>query len=123
MPRSERLHDCTDVTLAWEDYQRIKAHKVILIKQITMQNMSKYYGYGFCKLKEQFKKIHVKDECPKGNICPEIETCKLRHQKICQRMVLYDYCRLGVKCEYKHQLREDFNHKDTSEDIKKIKKS
>ena len=36
-------------------------------------------------------------------------------------MVLYGYCRLGVKCEYKNQLSEDSNHKDTTDDIKNIK--
>ena len=31
------------------------------------------------------------------------------------------FCRLGVECAYKHQLKEDCNHKDISEDIKNLK--
>ena len=40
---------------------------------------------------------------------------------MCWRMILYGCCRLGLKCEYKHQLREDYNHIDTTEDIKNIR--
>ena len=31
------------------------------------------------------------------------------------------YCRLGVKCAYKHQLKDDPNHEVINEDIKNLK--
>ena len=36
-------------------------------------------------------------------------------------MKFYGYCRLGVKCAYKHQLKENPQHEDTNENIKNIK--
>ena len=119
MSKSEIQDNFTDVTLALEDYQQSSAHKVILIPH--MENICEYYSCGYCKYKEQCKKNHVKEECDNGINCHEKETCKLRHPKICKRMINYGYCRYGVKCAYKHNHIKNSYGEDAIEDIKNIK--
>ena len=36
-------------------------------------------------------------------------------------MIIDGYCRYGVKCAYKHHLRNESHRENTNEDIKKIK--
>ena len=86
-----------------------------------MVDVRKYHKLGYCKYADQCEKYHVQGECKDGNICPRIESCNLRHPKMCKRMATEGYCRLELKCAYKHGPKFNQHNDNTSEDIKNVK--
>ena len=86
-----------------------------------MDNVCKPHKFGYCKYIDQCERYHVQGECKDGNTCPKIQSCNLRHPKMCKRMAMEGYCRLESKCAYKHGPRINQHNHETSEDIKNIK--
>ena len=80
-----------------------------------MENTCKHFKFGYCKFKELWEKNHVKEECAKGNIWPEIASYKLRQLKTCKKMIMDSHWRLRVKFAYKHNLIKYSNHEDTND--------
>ena len=87
----------TDVTLASDDKKLNLFNKVILITHFTMVYVCKYHKIGYCKYADQCEKYHVQGKCKDGNICPKVESCNLRHPKMCKRMFIEQCWRIQVK--------------------------
>ena len=58
-----------------------------------MQVVCKYNKFGYCKYNNQCENIHIKGECKVGRTCQKIQSYKLRHPKMCERMALEGFCR------------------------------
>ena len=89
-----------------------------------MDNICKHNKFGYCKFKESCKKHHVIEECTNGMTCRELISCQLRHPKMCRRLAMEGYCRLGKECAYNHRLLLKSNNEDTEllhESIKNMK--
>ena len=89
-----------------------------------MEEICRYHKYGYCKFKESCTSYHAERECENGYNCPNIKACRLRHPKMCKKMVLEGHCRLGVRCAYRHKPRLISHHEDTKtlhEDMKTMK--
>ena len=89
-----------------------------------MDSSCQFFKFGYCKLKDDCEKNHVKEECRDGLQCKAIKTCSLRHPKMCKRVVLEGLCRYGEGCAYNHKrslhgLR--INDDAIQEDINKLK--
>ena len=54
-------------------------------------------------MKKNCEKEHVKEECLEGSYCKSIQTCVLRHPKMCKRIVTEGLCQFGNKCAYNHR--------------------
>ena len=89
-----------------------------------MENICKFYKFGYCKLRDQCEKNHVKEECKDGSHCKAIKICVLRHPKMCKRFVFEGICGFGDMCSYNHKkvLNQHGSDKDElKEDIKNLK--
>ena len=88
-----------------------------------MEGLCQFHKYGFCKLKDECPNLHVKEECTNGLFCKTIQSCALRHPKMCRRMVLEGLCQFKDKCAYKHKktMNSQSVDNDVHEDVKKLK--
>ena len=68
-----------------------------------MNNMCKFYKFCYCKMKENCEKEHVKEECLEGSFYKSIQTCVLRHTKMCNKIGIEGLCQFGNKCAYNHR--------------------
>ena len=46
-----------------------------------MDSACQFFKLGYCKLKDDCDKVHVKEECKDRLQCKVIKTCSLRHPK------------------------------------------
>ena len=90
-----------------------------------MNNICNFHKFGYCKLKDKCEKEHVKGECSEGSYCKSIQTCALRHPKMCKRIVMEGLCQFGHKCAYNHRKRTNnpqLIHTDAvNDDVQKLK--
>ena len=87
-----------------EDCQQVEGHRVVLTSDWwKMENICKFYKFGYCKLRDQCEKNHVKEECKDGSHCKAIKICVLRHPKMCKRFVFEGICGFGDMCSYNHK--------------------
>ena len=49
-----------------------------------MNNICKFHKFGYCKLKYKCGKGHVNIECLEGSHYKDVQTCALRHPKMCK---------------------------------------
>ena len=57
-----------------EDHQQIKGCTVVFTTdKIKMEYICKFYKFGYCKMKEQCWKYHIKEECKDGTHCKTIK--------------------------------------------------
>ena len=64
-----------------------------------------FFRVGYCKYKTMCKLLHVKEECMSENCSSE--SCVKRHRKPCFYWKKFGNCKIGNKCEYKHDKRDD----------------
>ena len=65
--------------------------------------LGQYWKFGFCKFKDDCKKIHVKAECKDLSNCQQIKSCRKIHLKQCKLFKSGDSCRFKKGCAYNHQ--------------------
>ena len=78
----------------------------------------------YCMLKEKCEKEHLKEECSEGSYCESIQTCALRHPKMCKRIVMEGLCHFGNKCAYNHKRiyhSQSIHADDVHSDLQKLK--
>ena len=62
----------------------------------------KYNQTGFCKYKDQCKKIHDYQKCENPTSCKRKE-CSKRHPKPCKHYIKEEGCRFKEDCAYSHE--------------------
>ena len=77
---------------------------------MTMENVCLFNKYGFCKFRENCRKIHYEETC---NIesC-ETNSCAKRHPTKCRYFNLYNRCKFGTFCLFSHEaadLKTNYN--------------
>ena len=89
-----------------------------------MDSSCQFHKFGYCKLKDNCERVHVREECTDGLHFQSIKTCSLRHPKKCRRIVLEGLCGFGKKCAYNHKRRshgQSVNDDDIREEVHKLK--
>ena len=69
------------------------------------KSVGQFFRVGYCKYKTMCKLLHVKEECMSENCSSE--SCVKRHRKPCFYWKKFGNCKIGNKCEYKHDKRDD----------------
>ena len=73
--------------------------------QIEPRNMEDkvclYEKYGFCKHRQECKRIHYSEECKDQGTCKDKRSCAKRHPKSCSKFAS-GQCRFQTECAYKH---------------------
>ena len=67
---------------------------------MTHQNVCRYYKFGFCKYKDNCRKMHIHEKCE--NRCCEIKNCPLRHPRKCSFYRDFKRCKFNEWCKYDH---------------------
>ena len=67
---------------------------------MTHQNVCKYYKFGFCKYKDNCRKMHIHEKCE--NRSCEIKNCTLRHPRKCSFYRDFKRCKFNEWCKYDH---------------------
>ena len=89
-----------------------------------MDSACPFFKFGYCKLKDDCARVHVKEECKDGLQCKVIKTCFLRHPKMCKRIVLEGICGYKERCAYNHKIGFHVNNVNDGaiqEDVNNLK--
>ena len=82
-------------------------------------NICNHHKYGFCKFSDRCRKKHIDEICLENNC--EIKMCLKRHPRPCKFFDLYQKCKFGTFCAFKHcesiQAKELKNLKSKVEDL------
>ena len=72
------------------------------------QQICLHHKYGFCKFSQYCRKLHIHEICLETHC--ESQNCPKRHPKLCRFYSLYQRCKFGDYCAFKHsenqQVRE-----------------
>ena len=66
----------------------------------TESSVCQYFKYGYCRYRENCRHQHVHETC-ENNDC-NISTCNRRHPLPCKYFSVYQRCKFGEFCIYKH---------------------
>ena len=78
-----------------------------------------YSTLGFCKFKDNCKRIHYREKCEDSALSQGTKVCHKRHPKACKRHQTLKGCQFGSDCAYEHRESETFKA-PTNELEKKI---
>ena len=67
---------------------------------MAARNVCRYFKFGHCKYSERCRFMHIKQICEKENC--EIQSCNLRHPRICKFYRDYNRCKFSEWCSFKH---------------------
>ena len=67
---------------------------------MAVENICKFFKFGYCKFKSNCKNKHVEEICSEKK-CNQIE-CDKRHPRVCKYYVIHGDCKLGSNCAYAH---------------------
>ena len=84
-----------------------------------MENVCRFSKFGYCKYKENCRKIHFNEICKETRCATK--SCSKRHPKMCRFFQFYGNCKFGEFCHYNHDLKE--NNCGSSERIDKLEKT
>ena len=70
-------------------------------ESVDDEGICKYNQTGFCKFRENCKKLHNNEVCNDKSDCRS-ETCTKRHPKVCKNFKHQGYCRHKDQCSYQH---------------------
>ena len=66
----------------------------------TVDNVCKYFKYGFCKFRDTCNLRHNDEICEEESC--DIKQCFKRHPRQCRYYREYNRCKFGVQCCYRH---------------------
>ena len=66
-----------------------------------VENVCKYFKYGYCKYRGNCKFKHVQEICVETDC--EVDQCKYRHPRECKFYREYQICRFGTMCCFRHE--------------------
>ena len=78
---------------------------------MATQNVCGWNKFGYCKLSEKYRRMHIKDICDQSDC--DVKKCDLRHPRICKIYLDYKRCKFDP-CAFKHV--------DNDSDIEEIKR-
>ena len=67
----------------------------------AVDNVCKYFKFGFCKFKDSCMKRHVEEVCAEVNC--SLTSCYKRHPIVCRYFKLGGRCKFGQRCAYRHE--------------------
>ena len=79
-----------------------------------------YSKFGFCKFKDQCKRIHFKGKCEDAGGCKGVKVFPKRHPKLCKRYLTNGGCRFGSECSYQHAAKAENPNVNTKDLEKKV---
>ena len=79
----------------------------------NMTNICQHHKYGYCKFTQVCRKYQIQEICLENNC--EHENCPKRHPKNCRFFSLYQRCKFGEYCAFKHS---ENNEKKEIKDLK-----
>ena len=65
-----------------------------------MINICQHHKYGYCKFAQLCRKFNVQEICLESNC--ESQNCPKRHPKLCRFFSIYQRCKFGQYCAFKH---------------------
>ena len=103
-------------------YNFVKIRKINSDYFTTMDVMSRNTNkYGFSKYSERCRKQHFNEICLESNC--EMKTCLRRHPKPCKFFEIYQKCKFGTFCAFKHcvslQVKDIIHLKSKVENLEK----
>ena len=67
-----------------------------------MKTVCQFNKFGFCKFRETCRHLHFSETC-ENKLC-EISNCLKRHPTTCKYFKIYNRCKFGSFCFFKHEV-------------------
>ena len=85
---------------------------------MTIKTVCNFNKYGFCKYRETCHHLHLSETCD-NKLC-ENSSCPKRHPRVCRYFKIFNQCKFGSFCYYKHETEDVITQNDPDEIKAKI---